>query len=45
MISSRLTELYDRMAKYQADISETKSMLAKLYKEATEAKADPAWVE
>jgi hypothetical protein len=45
MISSRLTELYDRMAKYQTEISETKSMLAKLSKEARETKADPAWLE
>ncbi len=45
MISSRLTELYDRIAKYQAEIFETKSMLTKLYTEATEAKADPTWLE
>ena len=45
MVSSRLTELYDRMAQYQTEISETKSMLAKLSKEAGEAKADPAWLE
>ena len=45
MISSRLTELYDRMAKYQTEISEAKSMLAKLSEEAKETKADPAWLE
>ena len=45
MISSTLTELYDRMATYQAEISETNSMLAKLSKEANETKADPAWLE
>jgi len=45
MISSRLTELNDRMAKYQTEISEAKSMLVKLSKEAKETKADPAWLE
>jgi chromosome segregation ATPase len=43
MISSRLTDLYARMAKYQTEISETKRMLAKLSKEAKETKADPSW--
>ena len=45
MISSRLTELNDQMAKYQAEISEAKSILAKLSREARETKADPAWLE
>ncbi len=45
MISSRLTELSGRMAKYQTQISEAKGMLTRLSKEARETKADPAWLE
>ncbi len=45
MISSRLTELTGRMAKDQAQISESRSVLLKLSKEAREAKADPVWLE
>ena len=45
MISSRLTELNDWIAKYQTQISEAKSMLTKLSREAKETKADPAWLE
>jgi len=45
MISSRLTELGDRMAKYQTQISEARGMLSKLSKEAKETKANPAWLE
>jgi chromosome segregation ATPase len=45
MISSRLTELSGRMAEYQTQISEAKSMLTKLSREAKETKADPAWLE
>jgi len=45
MISSRLTELYDRMAEYQTQVSGAKSMLAKLSEEAKETKADPVWLE
>jgi len=45
MISSRLTELNDRMTQYQTQISEAKGMLARLSKEAKETKADPAWLE
>jgi len=45
MISSRLTELSGRMAEYQTQISEAKSMLTKLSGEAKETRADPAWLE
>ncbi len=45
MISSRLTELTGRMSEDQARISESRSMLSKLSKQAREAKADPVWLE
>jgi hypothetical protein len=45
MISSRLTELSDRIGKYQSQISEARNMLSKLSKEAKETKADPTWLE
>jgi hypothetical protein len=45
MISSRLSELSDRMAEYHTQISEAKGMLSKLSKEAAETNADPAWLE
>jgi Domain of unknown function (DUF4124) len=45
MISTRLTDLYGRMATYQTQIFEAKGMLAKLSEEAKETKADPAWLE
>ena len=45
MVSSRLTELSGRMAEYQTQISEAKSMLTKLSREAKETKADPGWLE
>jgi DNA repair exonuclease SbcCD ATPase subunit len=45
MISSRLTELSERMGKYQSQIAEARSMLSKLSKEAKETKADPIWLE
>lgn len=45
MISSRLTMLSSQIGQDQNQISEAKSMLAKLSKEAKEAGADPVWVE
>jgi hypothetical protein len=44
-ISLRLNGLNDQMARYQAQIAEANEMLGKLSREATEAKADPAWLE
>ncbi len=45
MTSTRLADLSDRMAMYQAQISEARGMLSKLSNEAMETKADPAWLE
>ena len=45
MTSTRLADLSDRMAMYQGQISEARGMLSKLSNEATESKADPAWLE
>jgi DNA repair exonuclease SbcCD ATPase subunit len=44
-ISLRLNGINDQMARYQAQIAEANEMLGKLSREATETKADPAWLE
>ena len=45
MLSARLQVLNGEMEKYQGQIGEAKEMLGKLFREAEETKADPAWLE
>jgi len=44
-ISTKLTLLNGQMMRFQSQISEARGMLAKLFREAMETKADPAWFE
>jgi hypothetical protein len=45
MFSSRLDASNTEMAKYRVQIAEANEMLRKLFKEAEESKANPAWLE